>query len=235
MKPYYKDKWVSIFNADCRQILPGLDLEDALITDPVWPNTAVDLVGKERPYELLSEMCKALPAGVQRLVIHLGCDSDPRFLSAVPSSWPFLRLCQLKYTIPHYKGRVLYDADIAYVFGRPPLYIPGRQLMTGGCQSSVSDRQNQRHSGKHRRRTMNHSPEDGLIHPTPRRLQHVRWLVAQFSDTQVVDPFMGSGTTMLAAKQLNRQAIGIEIEEKFCEAAANRLSQEVLDLSEATI
>jgi modification methylase len=71
---------------------------------------------------------------------------------------------------------------------------------------------------------MEHSPEDGFVHPTPRRLQHVKWLVHQFSDDQVMDPFMGSGTTAVAAKLLNRHFIGIEIAEKYCNATAERCS-----------
>jgi len=67
-------------------------------------------------------------------------------------------------------------------------------------------------------------------HPCPRRIQHVMWLVKWFSESSIIDPFMGTGTTMRAAKDLGRKAIGIEIEEKYCEIAARRLQQEVLAL-----
>ncbi len=73
---------------------------------------------------------------------------------------------------------------------------------------------------------------DGFrFHPTEKPVALIKYLLERRQSEVVIDPFMGSGTTLLAAKDLGRQAIGIEIEEKYCEIAAKRLSQEVLNFT----
>ncbi len=81
-----------------------------------------------------------------------------------------------------------------------------------------------------RHATAGHEPQ-GIPRPSnPKPLGVMKWALMQApADCQtILDPFMGSGTSIVAAKALDRQAIGIEIEEKYCEIAAKRLSQEVL-------
>lgn len=72
--------------------------------------------------------------------------------------------------------------------------------------------------------------EAGTEHPAPFPLKLARQAVATTTARLVVDPFMGSGTTLRAAKDCGRRAIGIEISERYCEIAAKRMAQEVLAL-----
>ena len=69
---------------------------------------------------------------------------------------------------------------------------------------------------------------DGAFHPTMKPLELMRWCVEYSGAQTILDPFMGSGTTLLAAKGLYKDAIGIEISPKYCEIARNRLAQQQL-------
>ena len=71
-------------------------------------------------------------------------------------------------------------------------------------------------------------------HPTQKPIKLVKDIMNSITASIILDPFLGSGTTLVAAKELGRKAIGIEIEEKYCEIAAKRLTQEVMDFEEPT-
>jgi DNA modification methylase len=75
--------------------------------------------------------------------------------------------------------------------------------------------------------------ERDRYHPTQKPVALIKWCIRQAPDDckLVLDPFMGSGTTLVAAKDLRLSAIGIEREERYCEVAATRLSQEVLEFA----
>lgn len=232
MKPYYEDtkSGIVIYCGDCREILPDLAAE-SVITDPVWPNSVFPGIN---PQQLLSEALAVSSA--ERVVIHLGCDSDPRFLSAVPTKWPFMRVCWLDYARPSYKGRILYGSDVAYVFGEPPKPAPGRFLMPGKTMAARTGQKIQREISGPTSNNKNFTHNETLVssqrlHPCPRRIQHVQWLVKWFAGESLIDPFAGSGTTLLAAKGMNVKGVGIEIEERYCEIIARRLSQDVFQFA----
>lgn len=208
MKPYYQERGITIYHGDCRDVLMRLRGYDTVITDPVWPNAKVELAGWEDPISLFKECAELLFA--DRLAVQLGCDSDPRMLAELEARWTFFRVAWLELARPHYKGRLMYGSDVAYLFGEPPKSRDGFHVVPGRfIDSDSSGRQSD--------------------HPCPRKLHHVGWLVSKWSNPTdcILDPFAGSGTTLVAAANHGRTAIGIEIEEKYCEMAAKRLSQEV--------
>lgn len=213
MKPYYEHAGITIYHGDCREILPQLSAE-SLVTDPIWPGCE-NIFPDVDAFGLLADTLAL--ANCDRIAIHLGCDSDPRFLLAVPDRWKFFRVCTLDVARVGYKGRLLMTGDNAYLFGEPPASRPGAHVIPGRIMDADS-------SGKQ------------ADHPCPRKLNHVAWLVRWWSNPldMILDPFMGSGTTLVAAKNLGRKAIGIEIEERYCEIAAKRLAQEVMQFDEVT-
>lgn len=211
MKPYYDHNGITIYHGDCLEVLPHLAPVDAIITDPVWPNVPKGLyAGADDPYGLFMQAAQYFPTLAERCVVQLGCNSDPRFLSGIPLTMPFLRACWLEYALPTPIGRVLYSGDVAYIYGKWPRSRPGLHVLPGLAPKAQPHRNG---------------------HPTPRAYAHVRWLVGCYACGPVLDPFMGSGMTLKAAKEHGHPAIGIEIEERYCELAVHNLSQEVMELA----
>lgn len=212
LSPYYEDGSVVIYHGDCREILPRLGVVEAVVTDPPWPMSREYVVGNDIAHELVAFVGEWSAEHADRLVLHFSCLTDPRILSLVPASYPFLCTRWLDYARPAYRGRTL-SADVAYVFGRsfPPAsrghMLPGRTMASRNGDTRAA-----------------------TGHPTPRKLEHSQWLVKWYGGEVTLDPFAGSGTTLLAAKGMGRRAIGIEVEERYCEIAAKRCAQGVLAL-----
>jgi len=228
MKPYWSspEHNLSIFHGDCHRLLLHRDIKRALgdgnvtlVTDPPWPRgTGKELTASvcrvtDEIRVLMNDLRDTLALRqLRRYVIHLGSDTDPRVLKYM-ASMPFLRLCTLEYAHPHYKGRILYDCDVAYVFGEAPASCEGQHLLPRRCMYSTVE---ERIEG----------------HPHPRRLAHVEWLVQWFTEPTdtVIDPYLGSGTTLLAAYRQGRPAIGIEAEKQYCAVAVERIEKELAQL-----
>lgn len=211
IKPYYKDDWNTIYCGDAMDILPQLPIYETVITDPVWPNNRVpEFVGID-PYKTFNNFLNKY-SGYKRIAVELGVDSNPNILNEI--TLPFFRVAYLRYRLPGHKGRLLNNGDMGYLYGEVPRTRPGFKLVPG---ESIE-------KGKYGKETK---------HPCPRKLDHVKWLVNYWSNEEdiILDPFMGSGTTLLAAKILGRKSVGIEINIEWCKMTVNRLSQCILDFS----
>lgn len=207
---HYQTDLGKLYRGDCREIVSDITA-DTIITDPVWPNCTTKLKGSDDPQGLLSYCLNNSNPTVDRLSIHLGCGSDPRFLAAVNRKrWEFFRVVYFRYIRPSYLGRLLMNADICYLFGPPPKSIKGQHLIPGYYEDTSSD-------GK-----------QADEHPCPRKLSHVKWQVRWWSQQTdlILDPFMGSGTTAVACEYFQRHWVGIEIDGKFCDIAAARIEKE---------
>jgi len=210
--PYYQDDAVLIYHADCRDILSELGEVYMTITDPPWPSCKVTLPHGD-PISLFAEVSKQVINLSPRLGVILGCDSDPRMLKFITDKLPFFVCCWMSRTPPTPKGYKWYSADVVYVFGEGFRNDTRNTLMSSEIKC---------HSAGHRLNS----------HPAPRNKIAMLRFVGCYSKTGdiILDPFLGSGTTSLACKSLNRKCIGIEIEEKYCEIAAKRCSQSVMRL-----
>jgi len=206
MKPYYEHAGITIYHGDCREILPGLTF-DATLSDP--------------PYGILAD------GGSAATRRSGGNQDDGRMTWDVAPSAETLGLllsrpamfwggCHLD--LPKTYGYLVWDKQIDGLnFGEVEF-----------CWTNL------RFAPRvFRYRAV--GVDGGKQHPTQKPEALMNWCFGFLPPGMltVLDPFMGSGTTLRAAKDLGRRAIGIEIEERYCEIAAKRLAQEVL-FTEAT-
>lgn len=215
IRPYYEHAGITIYNADCRDILSELAGIDAVITDPPYGCSYRQGGG---------EGCK--PKWRKRHVnIPIAGDAAP-FDPSCLLHFPVVVLFganNFADRLPASRGWVYWDKkpDLgANDFGDGELVWTNQDRVIRGF--------------RHRWAGVIRSSQNGerVWHPTEKPVALMRWLIEDYATSAecILDPFMGSGTTLVAAKQLGRRAIGIEIEEKYCEIAVGRLSQEVMAL-----
>lgn len=210
-QPYYQDGHVTIFHGDCREILPEIGNVDLVVTDP--PYGIGEARGKNKSR---SSRAKSTDYGVS------SWDDSPvsaDLLAAIIGSARYACVFGGNYyTLPPSPCWIVWDK----VNGDND--FADCELAWTNYGTAVRMIRHQWHGMLRKGR------EPRIGHPTQKPLDVMSFCIqkAPIGASLVLDPFMGSGTTLRAAKDLGRKAIGIEIEEKYCEIAANRMRQEVL-------
>ena len=225
MKPYYQDKWVTIYHGDCREILPQLPRVDLVLTDPPFLILFGTTESKAElgNYTILEgwfndqvKLWKPLikPAGNMIIL----CD-----WRTYPSFW---RVSLQNHIIPRNMVVWIHNAARKWHLFRycHQLALIAQQPPTALCPVPEGNRFDYW--------IENNVPTLDRDHPTEKPVDYLSYLILASTETEalILDPFLGSGTTCHCAKKLNRYSIGIEIEEKYCEIAARRCSQEVMEL-----
>jgi len=228
MKPYYEQDGITIYHGDCLDVLPTLSPR-VIVTDPPYgisdkPNTHVDTAdGKRGPRgggvntwhppsdwdaSINPEWCRLVCAAP--FVAWFG---HWRKRSEVEAAMPHPIRCEIVWAKDMHVGP---PCPLAMQYERIWIFSlegvkPQRFETTVWSVPVIPTWEHKHHK--------NQKPEALMLR-----------LLSWVPTGEVCDPFMGSGTTLVAAKRLNRQAIGIELEEKYCEIAAKRLAQGALPM-----
>ena len=224
IKPYYDEDGITIYNCDCREVLGQLEPVDLVLTDPPY---GIQLSGK-RPAKMQKHQGSSYTFGedspeyVDSLVV-------PVVASLIKSArrvvlTPGIR-CLFKYPEPttvwalHWPNGAGVGRWSVFTCWQPVLCYGESPKRKGSIPDTFTTTEQAQANG----------------HPCPKPIALWKRLLAAASNTGdvVLDPFMGSGTTLRAAKDLGLRAIGIEIEEKYCAIAVERLRQQVLFTTEA--
>ena len=206
---FHEEPGITLYCGDCRDVLPLLDPVDVVITDP--------------PYSAGRSEVEFAASGNIAVSLHLASETAPTMLVFGTSSgrgYEFIR-SSIR-ALPHCRSLVWHrsfvnspaagpwrwDLVMIHVFGRGAFGRPEKSglIETDGTQGLAIE----------------------LGHKAPVPVEVMRWLYAPFASGVLLDPFMGSGASLEAARDMKGQYIGIEIEPKYCEIAVKRLRQEVL-------
>jgi site-specific DNA-methyltransferase (adenine-specific) len=221
VKPYYEHAGITIYHGDCRewlQSVPACLRFDAMVTDPPY---GVDL--EARVTKHTTRVASQIYVDDADYVRNESVSRLKEFLKRVDCAivTPGTRNI-FAYPEPQELGCVFFPNGAGMsrwgfgtfnpllMYGKDPFLANGLGSRPNGVAATNWN-------------------SDEVDHPCPKPVPWMKWMVnrATLPGQSLVDPFCGSGTTLQAAKDLGRRAIGIEIEERYCEIAAKRLSQEV--------
>lgn len=217
--PFYDRDGITIFNCDCRQVLPFLGRFDLLLTDP--PYGILNLENGET----LAVRKSPRANGSGKLKNRLINTADFSWDSYAPTVGVLETMCDTSsvniiwggnyFTLPPCRGVLCWDKCQPW-----PNFSQIELAWTNIERPAAIFRHDK-------------SDIDGKKHPTQKPLALMKWCIGFAPDAKtILDPFMGSGTTLVAAKQLGLRAVGIEISREYCEAAVERLRQKVLNFGE---
>ena len=214
MIPYYQEGGITIYNADCRDILPLIPDKsvDLVLTDPPYGMNRVQNDGKdylEMVGPVLREVWGKMSEGASAFIF----TSTGEVVEVANALGK-----RLKRMFWMYK-----PADCTFPLAGWLLTSEAILWFVKGERAILEERRPFRHDCYIHTRVGLEGVEG---HPTVKPLWVIKDLASRCpSAGTILDPFLGSGTTAVAAKQLGRKCIGIEISEKYCEIAVNRLRQ----------
>lgn len=199
LKPYYDNGQQVIYCCDCRELLPLLPKVDLVLTDPPYG------IGANR---------MTLGNGQRQVYRGEGdWDESPADITILPESTRQIIWGGNYFPLPPSRCWLVWDkgtgdndyADCELAWTNYDHVV--KKYFRSWVGANAKERQDQ-----------------DRFHPTQKPLELMLWCIEWSKTTgAILDPFMGSGTTLVAAKQLGRKCIGIELEEKYCEIAARRL------------
>lgn len=209
MKPYYDHAGITIYHGDCREILPHVTA-DVLVTDPPYG------IGYKSGWfgVLPREIAGDANASLRDWVLAWWGDRP----ALVFGTWRVAKPQNTRAVLIYDKGGALGMGDLSIPWkpSHEEIYVLGHGFVGSRDSGSVLQGRTQA------------TAYAGRTHPHEKDYRTLQALLLKCPDGIALDPFAGSGATLVAAKNVGRRAIGIEIEERYCEIAAKRLSQEVL-------
>lgn len=229
MKPYYQDDRVTLYHGDCREVIRELQAAsvDLVVTDPPygmnydsgWSGATVHLDG--------TRLCLRMYREVLPRLSRIMADNSHLYWFTRWDVWPDAYDC----IAPHIPVRNMLVWDkghpgmgnlevYGYSFEMAVFGSKGHRKLNGGRPNSIFK--------------VPPVPNGRRVHPTEKPMLLLSDWIERSSNVgeTVCDPFAGSGSTLIAASNLGRRVIGVEIEERYCELAAKRLDQLALDFGE---